>query len=90
MSEHPEGYPLERRIDASGLNLDVYRRPGGFLGDKFCGAPHPDNPDPETEPENFDFYFCRRLPHHDGSDHAAFVRSISTPDTWPDERGFPL
>lgn len=70
------------------MNMDVYRRPGGFGGTVFCGVQHPDNPDPELEPDNFDFHFCRRLPHHDGSDHAAFTHLISTPETWPDERDF--
>lgn len=65
------------------FNMDVYRRPGGFDGRVFCSAPHPDNPDPQLEPENFNFHFCRRLPHHDGSDHAAYTYSISVPERWP-------
>lgn len=76
--------------DATGINLDVYRAPGGFGGKAFCGAPHPDNPDPEREPDNFDYHFCRRLPHHDGTDHAAFTHSISVPETWPDARAAEL
>lgn len=71
--------------DATGVNLDVYRQPGGFAGKTFCGAPHPDNPDPELEPDNYDFHFCRRLPHTEG-DHAAFTGSISVPESWPDVR----
>lgn len=72
--------------DGSNFNMDMYRRPGGVDGGKpgttFCGAAHPDNPDPELEPDNFDFHWCRRLPHTDG-DHAAFTHSISVPETWP-------
>ena len=74
--------------DVTGINMDHYRRPGGFGGgdrSPFCGAPHPDNPDPEQEPDNFNFHFCRRLKRHDG-DHAAFTHSISVPEEWPDER----
>lgn len=72
--------------DATGLNMDVYRRPGGFDGGAkgtFCGAPHPDNPDPELEPNNFDFHFCRLLKGHGGDEHAAFTGSISIPERWP-------
>lgn len=72
--------------DGPAFNMEVYRRPGGFGGASvFCSAPHPDNPDPEVEPDNFDFHFCRRMPHHDGSDHAAFTYSISKLEEWPDE-----
>lgn len=82
MSEHPEGH----RPNAAGLNMDMYRRPGGFDGGRngtFCGSPHPDNPDPEVEPDNFDFHFCRRLKGHPEDNHAAFTHSISVPETWP-------
>ena len=48
----------------------------------FCGAPHPDNPDPETDPDNFDYHFCRRIKGHPGDGHRAFTHSISTPETW--------
>lgn len=85
MSEHPES-DRDRKVSSAGLNMDMYRRAGGFLGDKFCGAPYPGNPDHDLEPNNFDFHFCRRFPHHDGSDHAAFTFSISVPETWPDVR----
>lgn len=72
--------------DVTGVNMDMYRRAGGFQGQGFCGVAHPDNPDPETAPEEVEFFFCRRLPHRDGSDHAAFTFRISVPDRWPDER----
>lgn len=69
------------------VNMELYRRPGGIDGGEhgtFCGAPHPDNPDPELEPDNFDFHFCRRLKGHDPAvGHAAFIRSISELETWP-------
>lgn len=78
--------PPERRPDVTGVNPEVYRAPGGFQGRGMCGVAYPGNPDPELEPDNYDFHFCRRLPHHDGSDHSAFTFSIKTPETWPDER----
>lgn len=67
--------------DGPAINMEMYRRAGGVDGRTFCGAPHPDNPDPEAEPDNFDYHWCRRLPHTDG-DHAAFVHSIKTPERW--------
>lgn len=72
--------------DVTGVNMKMYQAAGGFQGKGFCGVSHPDNPDPETAGEDHEFFFCRRLPHHDGSDHAAFTFSIKTPETWPDER----
>lgn len=69
------------------MNMEMYRRKGGAGGvGCFCSQPHPDNPDPAEEPDSFDFNWCRRLPHYDGSDHSAFIHSISVPETWPDTR----
>lgn len=72
--------------DAAGFNPEIYRHNGGFMGKAFCSVAHPDNPDPATAEPDDEFVFCRRLPHHDGSDHAAFIHSIKVPETWPDVR----
>ena len=81
VSEHN---PAPAKAGAT-IERDVHRRPGGFQGKGFCGVAHPDNPPVDT-PEDAEFVFCRRQPHHDGSDHSAFKFSISVPETWPDER----
>lgn len=73
-------------MSAVNANMDMYRRPGGADGGPkgtFCGAPHPDNPDPETAPDDFDFHFCRRLKGHPKKGgHKAFTFSISRLETW--------
>lgn len=38
----------------------------------FCSQRHPTNPD----------VYCRRMPNHP-DDHAAFIHSITTPQSWP-------
>lgn len=83
MSEHNPA-PRPR----SGVNVEqrAYRVDGGFHNRGFfCGVAHPDNPPVDIEADA-EFVFCRRLPHRDGSDHAAFKFSISVPETWPDDR----
>lgn len=83
MSEHNEA---PRRGNSMGVDQKAYRTGGGFQNrGYFCGVAHPENPPADTE-EDYEFVFCRRLPHHDGSDHAAFRFSISVPETWPDTR----
>ena len=82
MSEHNEA---PRKGGGANVDNRAYRAPGGFHGKLFCGVAHPDNPPVDTE-EDAEFVFCRRLPHHDGSDHAAFKFLISVPETWPDTR----
>lgn len=52
--------------------LGAFRSPTGVFGRTFCSARHP----------NADGVWCRRQPHHDG-DHAAYVFSIRTPESWP-------
>lgn len=80
MTDHP-----------ASVNMDAYRRPGGLDGGPngvFCGAPHPDNPDPEEAADSENFAFCRLLKgHQDREDnpvlhHSAFVHSIETPEEW--------
>lgn len=73
------------RDHAPDINPELYRRPGGIDGGPngtFCGSPHPDNPAPEIEPDNFDYHFCRRLKDHPDDGHKAFIHSISIPETW--------
>lgn len=73
--------------DATALNMEVYRKGKGFLGQGFCGSPHPQNP-PQDQ-EDGEFHFCRRLEGHEGRDedgHAAFTHSISELTYWPAEQ----
>lgn len=75
------------------FNPQIFQRPGGFDGGangSLCGAPHPDNPDPETAMSDDEFVFCRRLKGHQVRPnrteplHAAFVHAISVPEEWDD------
>jgi hypothetical protein len=57
---------------------------------RYCDDPHPDHTEPR-EVHSLDgtlstidvpTVFCRRLENHPGA-HAAYVFSISQPETWP-------
>lgn len=75
------------------FNPAIFQRPGGFDGGpngNMCGAPHPDNPDPETATADDEFVYCRRLkghqvrPNNPEPLHSAFVHSIAVPEEWDD------
>lgn len=58
------------------IDLEHYRRPGGFASAGFCGSKSPHG----------EWVWCRRLAGHqkrDDKGHAAFVHKISTPEYWP-------
>lgn len=79
------GFNVASRPKGVAFDMDRYRRPGGVFPQDFCAAPHPDNPDRELEPDNFNFHFCRRQKGHEDRDdlgHSAFTFSIAVPEYW--------
>lgn len=46
--------------------------PDNFMGSSFCSSKHPSK----------EFVYCRRQKKHPG-DHAAYVFSITEPESWP-------